>query len=65
MNKLVVIVLVGTLLSTFGCATTQLERKRIAIKDCTKEFLEYEADVKDAGNVCMDIYRRPGSKRGE
>ncbi len=41
-----------------GCATTPLEARKEAIVDCTKTFMEYEADVTDASNACIRIYYR-------
>ena len=42
-----------------GCATTsQLERRRMSIRECTIEFLQYEATVKNATSACIDIYTK-------
>lgn len=44
-----------------GCATTPFEARKEAIVDCTKTFMEYEADVTNASNACIRIYYRQKS----
>ena len=41
-----------------GCATTPLEKRQDAIVECTKTFMEYEANVTEASNACIHIYRK-------
>ncbi len=45
-----------------GCATSPLERRRASIRDCTVEFLQYEATVKNATRACISIYTKPRRK---
>ncbi len=39
-----------------GCASTPLEKKRIAIKECIENFMDRDASPKDAYTICNGIY---------
>ena len=50
-----IIFIVFTLVFLSGCSISPLQARKSAIVNCTKDFMDYEANVIDASNACLNI----------
>ena len=41
-----------------GCATTQMEKKRAKVLDCTKDSINMASGTIDSYKVCKDLFTR-------